>query len=210
MKYWPKHNYYEIYNVIFTNYWLESWKIWIKQMSNILPYQMKNVGKHCVCRFDAASPGVVFAKTNCNTQEEKFDLLEDSQLPTRAPAAISPPGLSLERQRYLHKNIHPFVKDCWRDVLCPCPPESEDAPVAGPSTVPDNVADLASLRHRLPRPVLWGREAGVVLGGGKAVPDCNFVLVAFTLKCCHSNIKKTWQIRLVVCVCSDHVAKFAI
>ncbi|KAI0214418.1 hypothetical protein LSAT2_000486 [Lamellibrachia satsuma] len=102
-------------------------------------------------QFDAASPGVVFAKTNCDTQEEKFDLLGDSQLPKRAPAAISPLGLSLERQRYLHKNICPFVKECWWDVLCPCPPESEDAPVAGPSTVPDTVRGGKRGRGRRPR-----------------------------------------------------------
>ena len=71
-------------------------------MSNILPYQMKNVVKHCVCSFDAASPGMVFAKTNCDTQEEKFYLLGDSQLPTRAPAAISPPGMpALPTQKHL-------------------------------------------------------------------------------------------------------------
>ena len=81
-------------------------------------------------------------KTTSESPEEQFDLMVDSDdlLPPAAPVAIKPPGLGYERQQYLYKNIRRFVKDCYKDVLCPSPPEREDTPDAGPSAAPDAVA----------------------------------------------------------------------
>lgn len=95
-----------------------------------------------VHRFDAASPGMVFVKTTCGSPEERFEFLvcSDALLPSAPPVAIKPPGLSHDRQHYLLTNIRPFVKDLYKDVLCPSPSEREDAPMAGPSTAPDAVA----------------------------------------------------------------------
>ena len=128
-----------------------------------------------VHRFDAASPGVVFAKTTCDSPEERFELLVDrgTMLPSATPVAIKPPGLTYDRRRYLHANIRPFVKDLYKDVLCPCPPEREDAPaagpsaapVAGPSTAPDAIASThrggvrgRGRRSRQPSPTQTSRK----------------------------------------------------
>ncbi|KAK2189167.1 hypothetical protein NP493_114g05036 [Ridgeia piscesae] len=90
-------------------------------------------------RFDAASPGVVFMKAARDSPEEQFRLMGDSDtsLPSTPPVAIEPPGLSHDRQQYLHSHIRPFVKEEWKDVLCPRPTERADSPVAGPSTAPE-------------------------------------------------------------------------
>lgn len=93
---------------------------------------------YIVHRLDAASPGVVFAKMTCDSPEERFELMVDcdASLPSTPPVAIEPPGLSHDRQKYLHTHIRPFVKEQYKDVLCPRPTEREDSPVAGPSTAP--------------------------------------------------------------------------
>ncbi|KAK2167733.1 hypothetical protein NP493_1265g00054 [Ridgeia piscesae] len=105
------------------------------------------VNGHQLCRetfkfmhaFDAASPGVVFMKAARDSPEEQFRLMGDSDtsLPSTPPVAIEPPGLSHDRQQYLHTHIRPFVKEEWKDVLCPRPTERADSPVAGPSTAPE-------------------------------------------------------------------------
>ena len=45
-------------------------------------------------------------------------------LPKQGPSQITPPGLPLQRQWYLYKQIREFVKDSLQDVVCPCPTES--------------------------------------------------------------------------------------
>lgn len=82
---------------------------------------------------------MVFTKTTRDSPEERFQLMVDcdASLPSTPPVAIEPPGLSHDRQKYLHAHIRPFVKDKYKDVLCPRPTEREDSPVAGPSTAPE-------------------------------------------------------------------------
>ena len=74
-----------------------------------------------------------------DSPEEQFMLMGDSDtsLPSTPPVAIEPPGLSHDRQQYLHTHIRPFVKEERKDVLCPRPTERADSPVAGPSTAPE-------------------------------------------------------------------------
>jgi len=78
-------------------------------------------------------------KTSSESAEEQFRLMVDSDtsLPSTPPVAIEPPGLSLDRQQYLHTHIRQFVKEEWKDVMCPRPTERSDSPVAGPSTAPE-------------------------------------------------------------------------
>ena len=77
-----------------------------------------------VDRFEAASPGVVYARARSDTEEVTFDLLQGgTQLPATAPPAIQPPGLDLARRRYLYTNIRQFVKADLRDLVCPLPEE---------------------------------------------------------------------------------------
>ncbi|KAI0211495.1 hypothetical protein LSAT2_003674 [Lamellibrachia satsuma] len=145
---------------------------------------LPGIKKYFHFRFDAASPGIVFVKTTSESPEEQFDLMVDSDdlLPPVAPVAMKPPELGYERQQYLYKNIRRFVKDCYKDVLCPSPPRGRIHPMPGhplplmlwlhpeEGYVAD-VIELASLRVHL---LHCGREVAggvvVVLGGAVVVP----------------------------------------
>ena len=91
-------------------------------------------------------------KTTHESSEEQFRLMVDSDtsLPSTPPVAIEPPGLSLDRQQYLYTHIRQFVKEEWKDMLCPRPTERSDSPVAGPSTAPEAgpSTDVASAVRR--------------------------------------------------------------
>ncbi|ELU14088.1 hypothetical protein CAPTEDRAFT_205900 [Capitella teleta] len=60
--------------------------------------------------FDWQHPGVVFFKRRISDEEGSFQLFKETALPTTAAAAITPPGLSRERQAYLFEKIRPL----WR------------------------------------------------------------------------------------------------
>ena len=84
-------------------------------------------------RFDATAPGKVFARVSLDSPETTFALLtrEASALPPTAPVAVSPAGMTPQRQWYLHDSIREFVREDQKDILCPRP----DVPKPGPSTV---------------------------------------------------------------------------
>ena len=68
-----------------------------------------------------------------DSAETSFTLLtrEASALPPTAPVAVSPAGMTPQRQWYLHDSIREFVTEDQKDILCPRP----DVPKPGPSTV---------------------------------------------------------------------------
>jgi len=37
---------------------------------------------------------------------------------------LTPPPLDYKRQEYLYNNIHPFVKDEYKDITCPNPAQN--------------------------------------------------------------------------------------
>ncbi|KAG8298460.1 hypothetical protein J6590_013634 [Homalodisca vitripennis] len=53
----------------------------------------------------------------------------DKNGPAGFPEVIQPPGLSEARKNYLYKNIKPYCKDEFKDLMCPaksrCPKELE-------------------------------------------------------------------------------------
>ena len=56
--------------------------------------------------------------------EQEFDiLLPGAEFPNGQPLVIPPPGLSLQRQQYLYKNIREFVDEPYKDQVCPKPVE---------------------------------------------------------------------------------------
>ncbi|KAI7808698.1 chaperonin [Triplophysa rosa] len=70
-------------------------------------------------RFD---PGMVFVKKEAGSDELPFQmLLQGMDFPDGEPVILTPPGLSLQRQQYLYKNIRPFVDDPYKDTVCPRP-----------------------------------------------------------------------------------------
>lgn len=73
--------------------------------------------------FDAKRPGLVVAKTHCDSPPVEYQLLRDGAdlppmdgLPVRAP-----PGLNIDRQTYLYEKIRPFCAEEARDITCPAP-----------------------------------------------------------------------------------------
>ena len=83
-------------------------------------------------RFSAEFPGMVFYKIKSDDTEKSFDLLrvKDKSLSLADLSEIKPPGLTLERQWYLHNKIREFVKPESQDITCPQP-----ATVTVPSSV---------------------------------------------------------------------------
>ena len=69
-------------------------------------------------RFVSSEPGVVYARKQCDTAEEKFKLVIDSWSPDVAeePEVITPRGLSAQRQWYLYEKIREFCPESDRDV----------------------------------------------------------------------------------------------
>ena len=77
-------------------------------------------------RFSQSHPGIVFTRTACDSPENEFNLLKhgvraDSFSAENLPSVLMPAGLSMDQAQYLHKEIAPFVRPEFRDILCPSP-----------------------------------------------------------------------------------------
>ena len=85
---------------------------------------LKGITKFHHFRFSAQHHGSVFVKTSSDTVEKEINLLSDKTWKPsqyQLPAVIDPPGLSLERQWYLHNKIREFCSEEARDLVCPQP-----------------------------------------------------------------------------------------
>ena len=76
-------------------------------------------------RFHKDNPGKVFFKTMLADAEQEKVLAVQHQVARLPPMpdVLPPPGLSLDRQRYLFQHIREYVREDQRDVLCPRPNE---------------------------------------------------------------------------------------
>lgn len=91
---------------------------------HIVKTALKGIKKNHHFRFTSSSPGAVFVKKSCEDEEKKIVLLKDpSWQPSYddLPDVLDPPGLSLERQWYLHDKIREFCSDNSKDMVCPKP-----------------------------------------------------------------------------------------
>ena len=72
-------------------------------------------------RFTATNPGDVFIKENIDSAERCLHILQVSPdvFETSFPEVLTPGGLSRARQEYLFKRIRPFVREGFKDELCP-------------------------------------------------------------------------------------------
>ena len=95
-------------------------------------------------RFLSEQPGLVTFKVNPDDSEQSFDMRSRQAEFASVPHEVPPPGLPLERQRYLYKNIRQFVAVEAQDTVCPHPPDEEgiEVPEASPdaSAVPEPAA----------------------------------------------------------------------
>ena len=77
--------------------------------------------------FSHRFPGQVKVANEVDGIERTITLLKDpswTPTPEGLPDVIVPPGLSLERQWYLHDKIREFCLDYCKDLVCPRPTES--------------------------------------------------------------------------------------
>ena len=65
----------------------------------------------------------MFVRATLDSPELTFTLLtrDASALPATAPVAVAAPGMSEQRQWYLHDTIREYVADELKDMLCPRP-----------------------------------------------------------------------------------------
>src|SRR6218665_936973 len=108
-----------------------------------------------VCaRFDASHPGVVFAKSAPDSNEEAFQLFTgDGNLPQEPPPPIVSAGLDKERQWYLYKNIRQYVLEPWQDVMCPLPKEQ------GPNSADEEIPQHPLVGMDTNLPVIVSKKA---------------------------------------------------
>ena len=72
--------------------------------------------------FSKSFPGKVKVRNNTDDNWRTINLLKDpSWRPSSLPKQLIPPGLSLERQWYLHDKIREFCPEHCRDLVCPEP-----------------------------------------------------------------------------------------
>ena len=72
--------------------------------------------------FTSAFPGAVEVKERVDSETHRVTILKsDPSILTSVslPPIIPCGGMSAERQKYLHKEIRPFVADPYKDELCP-------------------------------------------------------------------------------------------
>ena len=77
--------------------------------------------------FDAQRPGVVMAKEHFDAKPFAFQMLNSADLRPAIDGLIvrAPPGLSMDRQKYLFKKIREFCSDEAKDITCPPPKSTE-------------------------------------------------------------------------------------
>ena len=80
--------------------------------------------------FSAEVPGTVVIQKFSDSDSTKHTLTSDIALADQFPEIIVPPGLSLQRQWYLHDKIREFCPDHTKDIVCPKP--SSPQPIATP------------------------------------------------------------------------------
>ncbi len=86
--------------------------------------------------FSSATPGKAMARTHCDAEEQMLSLLAKNHLgwkpcPTDLPSILPPPGLPLERKKYL------FDKIRHKDTVCPNPlPTLTSSSLATPTPYP--------------------------------------------------------------------------
>ena len=86
--------------------------------------KLKNIKQYHHLTIDVATPGSVNLKLESDTQEDHISLLLDSSWAPSAeelPSPITPSGLSLEQQWYLHNQIAQYCPEDVREIVCPKP-----------------------------------------------------------------------------------------
>ena len=100
-----------------------SWYAWDQFLDQHFN-KIKGIAKFHHFFFDAAAPGIVHGQEFTTSQATAVKILkseptdlQSNSLPEEIPCA----GITLERRKYLFKEIRPFVAAPFQDTLCPRP-----------------------------------------------------------------------------------------
>ena len=99
----------------------------IKAILGIYFKKLPSIQKYQHFLFEAINFGVVKAQEISNRLFVEFNLLKTKkadifeEIRALSILVLMPPPLDYKRQEYLYHNIHPFVKDEYKDITCPRP-----------------------------------------------------------------------------------------
>ncbi|XP_071940904.1 uncharacterized protein [Antedon mediterranea] len=103
-----------------------NWQTFLEPFFKPLP-QIKSLHH---MRFCCDNPGMVFYKKYSDSPEQSFQLLRNLDVlpPVELPTPIVPPGLTYERQLYLHNSVREFCTEETQDIVCPRPVREDEEP----------------------------------------------------------------------------------
>ena len=115
--------------------WCE-WDTFLLRFFDRVPHVQKR--QHF--RFDNESPGHVFIRESVDQPEVDVPLLRKKTtvadvLNADLPIVLPSGGLSVERMKYLYKDIRPHASPDCQDELCPSPPVDVEADLSSHADV---------------------------------------------------------------------------
>ena len=99
----------------------------IKSILGIYFKKLPSIQRYQHFLFEASNFGVVKTQEVANGPFAEFSLLKTKkadifeEIRTLSILVLTPPPLDYKRQEYLYQNIRPFVKDEYKDIICPKP-----------------------------------------------------------------------------------------
>lgn len=101
------------------------WRNWKSFLSSQFR-AVKGIRQFHHFRVTADDPWAVYLKERIDGEEKPMSIRKRGATPfdaTELPEEIIPPGLTLERQQYLYRNVRPYVRPAHQEELCPTPAE---------------------------------------------------------------------------------------
>ena len=102
---------------------LQIWYDWNNYLSQFSTRICK-ISEYHHFRFDVSSPGNVFVKEHALASEVLITLIKKDVIVDKSemPEIIIPPGISLDRQKYLFEKIRPYCSsEAAAEATCPKP-----------------------------------------------------------------------------------------
>ena len=98
-----------------------------------IPFSSKLLSKELrqctICDFQVTSHRKVHVKNSIDSLEKEVSLLKDpGWRQKKLPPVVPPPGLLLERRKYLFEKIHKFCPQECQDSVCPEPVNNSTPP----------------------------------------------------------------------------------
>ena len=93
-------------------------------------------------QFDSSTPGIVHVKEHCDATDTQIKIVKDDVTidVIEMPEIITPPGMSLDRQKYLYEKIRPYCANAIAaELTCPRPLLLKTIPTLRNKNLKENV-----------------------------------------------------------------------